>query len=97
VKVLWAAGAEQDRQSIFDHISAENPHAALNMDQRFSVAAAGLARWPRKGRPGRVAGTRELLVHEHYVLIYETNDAAHEINILAVLHTSRQWPSGPER
>jgi len=92
VKVLWTAQAEQNRLDIFDHIAADNPHAAVNMDQRFGVAASALAKWPRKGPPGRVAGTRELLVHEHYFLIYEIDDAADEVHILAVLHTSRRWP-----
>lgn len=92
MRIAWTIGAERDREHIFDHIAADNPRAALRMDERFSAAAAGLEGWPGKGQPGRVPGTRELLVHERYFLIYETNDAAQEINILAVLHTSRQWP-----
>lgn len=92
MKVLWAATAEQDRADIFDHIARENRRAAVAMDQLFSDGAAGLSGWPRKGRPGRVAGTRELLVHEHYLLIYEIDDAEGAVMILAVLHTSRRWP-----
>lgn len=92
MRVLWTEHAERDRLDIFDHIAASNRYAAVKMDQRFSVAAAALAKWPRKAPPGRVAGTRELLVHEHYLLIYEIDDAADVIHILAVLHTSRCWP-----
>ena len=92
MKVLWSAGAEQDRQDIFDHIARDNPRAALRIDQRFSDAAATLADWPRKGSPGRVPGTRELLAHEHYYVIHEIEPATDMVYILALLHTSRQWP-----
>lgn len=63
------------------------------MDQQFSNAAATLTQWPQKGPPGRVPGTRELLVHAHYYLIYEIAEEAEVIYVLAVLHTSRRWPS----
>jgi addiction module RelE/StbE family toxin len=92
VKVLWAAAAEQDRADIFDYIARENPNAAAAMDALFSDAAARLAGWPRLGRPGRVPGTRELLAHEHYFLVYDLDEAAGAIHIVAVLHTSRQRP-----
>ncbi|MDB5571288.1 MAG: addiction module toxin, RelE/StbE family [Hyphomicrobiales bacterium] len=45
----------------------------------------------QSGRPGRVAGTRELLVAgAPYVVAYRVNGAV--IDILGVLHTARRWP-----
>lgn len=47
------------------------------------------------GKPGRIMGTRELVVHRHYFLVYELHTDT--VYILAVVHTSRQWPpAGPE-
>ncbi|MFY1838461.1 type II toxin-antitoxin system RelE/ParE family toxin [Achromobacter xylosoxidans] len=46
---------------------------------------------PGPGRPGRVAGTRELVAHPNYLLIYDvTNDL---VRMLRVLPAARQWPT----
>ena len=43
------------------------------MDALFGQAATRLGDFPDRGRPGRIPGTRELLPHENYRLIYETD------------------------
>jgi toxin ParE1/3/4 len=43
------------------------------------------------GRPGRVPGTRELVVSDTpFILPYRVRDSA--VEILAVFHGARQWP-----
>ena len=42
------------------------------------------------GRPGRVDGTRELLVHRNYFMVYDVKDE--RIRIVRVLHGARRWP-----
>lgn len=42
------------------------------------------------GRPGRRKGTRELVAHPSYLLIYDVSGRT--IRILRVMHTARQWP-----
>jgi addiction module RelE/StbE family toxin len=90
VKVRWTPEAEQDRADIVDYIAADNPCAALRVDELFSAGAARLADHPRMGRPGKIAGTRELIPHEHYRLVYEIEDDT--VWILTLIHTARQWP-----
>jgi plasmid stabilization system protein ParE len=63
------------------------------MDELFSDTATRLATFPKMGKPGRVPGTRELLAHRSYMLVYEIIDDV--AWILSLVHTSRRWP--PER
>jgi toxin ParE1/3/4 len=92
VKVFWTALAEQDREDIFVHIAADNPRAAVAMDELFSACAERLCSFPQIGKPGLVAGTRELIPHENYRLVYEINQAQAVVWILALIHTARRWP-----
>jgi len=64
--VIWTPEAEQDRADIWDYIVADNPGAAVHMDELFSGAAERLAAHPKMGKAGRVPGTRELIPHENY-------------------------------
>jgi toxin ParE1/3/4 len=90
VKVRWVAAARQDRRQVMSYIAADNPQAAAKMDELFDLAATRLGKRPRLGRPGRIPGTRELIPHESYRLVYEIEDET--VWILALVHTSRQWP-----
>ena len=90
MKVIWTPEAEQERSDVVDYIAAENPRAAAKMDKLFDLAAARLAKRPNVGRPGKIPGTRELIPHESYRLLYEVADDT--VWILALVHTSRQWP-----
>lgn len=95
-RLFWTREATQDRDEIYDYIEADNPAAALALDELFSAKAARLVDYPalgRLGRLGRVVGTRELVVYGNYVVVYDhTGDL---VRVLRVLHAARQWP--PER
>lgn len=90
MRVLWTLEASQDREDIWNYIAADNPHAAADMDELFSDAALKLATYPMLGRLGKVPGTRELVPHENYLLIYEI--VQETVWILALVHAARQWP-----
>ena len=50
-----------------------------------------LAGQPYKGRNGRVEGTRELVIHPHFVLVYEVDSQWGKVYILrayCILHRS---------
>ncbi|MBB6559132.1 addiction module RelE/StbE family toxin [Acidovorax soli] len=82
--------AEKDRADIVDFIAQDNPLAAIRMDEIFSAAVGRLAEHPLLGRSGQIPGTRELIPHESYRLVYEVQ--ADTVWILALVHTARLWP-----
>ena len=90
MRLVWTPEALQDRFDIWDYIAADNPQAAVRMDKLFGDAAARLIEHPKLGRPGMIQGTRELIPHESYRLVYEISGDT--VWILALVHTSRMWP-----
>jgi plasmid stabilization system protein ParE len=60
------------------------------MDERFVATVARLADHPLIARTGLIPGTRELIPHESYRLVYEVQGDA--VWILALVHTARMWP-----
>ncbi|MFT3664887.1 type II toxin-antitoxin system RelE/ParE family toxin [Piscinibacter sp.] len=93
MKLLWTLEAIQDREAIYDYIEADNPVAALALDELFEEKAGRLLDHPGLGRRGRVAGTRELVAHQNYILAYDV--VGELVRVLRVLHATRQWP--PEK
>ena len=90
MKVVWTPEALQDRTDIWDTIAADSPTAAVRIDELFSSAVARLTQHPLLGKPGKVSGTRELIPHESYRLVYEVSGET--VWILTLIHTSRRWP-----
>lgn len=90
MKVLWTPEAYEDRLAIWDFLVSESPQAANRLDALFNDAADRLGEHPSLGPPGKVEGTRELIPHPSYRLIYEITGEI--VWILAIVHTARQWP-----
>ena len=91
MKLVWTLPAHEDRKSIREYIAVDNPGAAIRLDELLCDKAAQLLDHPRLGRPGRLAGTRELVAHQNYILIYDV--VGDVVRVLRVLHAARQWPS----
>ncbi|MGY3440828.1 MULTISPECIES: type II toxin-antitoxin system RelE/ParE family toxin [unclassified Bradyrhizobium] len=91
MKLLWSRFALSDRDDIFSYIEAENPRAAVHVDEQIADTARRLLDFPDSGRPGRVAGTRELVVpRTPYVAAYLVEGET--VRILRVLHGAQMWP-----
>jgi toxin ParE1/3/4 len=91
VRLEWSIFAQTDRDAIFDYIEEDSPQAAITVDDRIRVQVGRLARYPESGRPGRVAGTRELVIRRTpYVAAYRI--AGDTVRILRVLHGAQPWP-----
>ncbi|TCR93334.1 type II toxin-antitoxin system RelE/ParE family toxin [Rhizobium sp. BK376] len=89
-ELFWTADAAEDRKRIRAYIATENLDAAKELDLRFSEITERLRRFPFLGRLGRVPGTRELVPHKHYKIVYQVSGDI--VIILTILHTAQQWP-----
>jgi toxin ParE1/3/4 len=50
-----------------------------------------LERYPNLGRPGRLQGTRELVITgTPFIVFYRLQES--QVEILGVLHAARKWP-----
>ena len=91
MKLEWSVYAVADRDAVFEYIAADNPIAAIALDEKIAEAVHRLSQYPELGRLGRVAGTRELVIAgTSYIAAYCI--AAGAVRILRIPHTSREWP-----
>lgn len=87
--VVWTDGATTDFLDILDYIAERNV-VADRLEELIQHAADRLPDHPYIHRPGRIAGTREAIVHPNYILVYRV--VIHAIEILAVLHARQHYP-----
>ena len=85
----WTDEATSDLVEIADYIAPRNFAASQRLIAAIRHAAETLPDHPYLYRPGRVAGTREAVVHPNYILVYRVRET---IEILAVLHARRRYP-----
>ena len=89
----WRQAALADLEEIFEFVALDNPAAAGRLASTLRAQVNRLRLNPRLGRSGRVAGIRELVVPRvPYIVAYQVR--GRRIEVLAVVHTSRLWPTG---
>ena len=89
--VVWIDKALDDLSAIGRFIAQDNPKAAHKILLKIKASADTLMYNPNLGRTGRVIGTRELSISDlPYIVAYQVRDQ--DVQILAVMHTSRKWP-----
>jgi addiction module RelE/StbE family toxin len=87
---VWKPAAIDDRRGIIDYIAQDNPMAAVEIGDCLIDMAAKLDQNSKLGRVGRVKGTRELVAHPNYILIYRI--AGKIVEVLRVKHAAQKWP-----
>lgn len=79
-----------DRDAIMLYIAQDNASAAIDLDLEFEAKAENARQRPTLYKPGRMKGTREIVVHPNYIMVYcATGDV---VEVLRVLHAAQQWP-----
>lgn len=86
----WQAAAVADLMAIVDYISDDNPSAAFTLMEEIQGKVVQLQAHPKRCRPGRVEGTRELVVRPNYIVVYAETPAT--VTVLRVLHAAQMWP-----
>ena len=90
--IVWSHTARRDLAAVRDYIAGHDPAAAIRTAEAILQAAVQLAEFPASGRPGRLPGTRELVLRGlPYILPYTVDDD--RLVILAVIHGARRWPA----
>ena len=91
MKVEWRPLAENDLAEIVRFIAADNPQAAYAVLDEIRTRTAALTEHPSMGRPGRIRGTRELVIaRTPFIAAYRvTGDV---VIILRIVHGARKWP-----
>jgi toxin ParE1/3/4 len=86
----WRPKASADLLAIVAYIAADNPAAAQELKNSIEGKVAALAEHPKLYRPGRIKGTRELVAHPNYIVLYRIVGTV--VEILRVKHAAQQWP-----
>lgn len=93
MRVEWTSEALDDVDRAVEYIARDRPQAAQEVAQRIWNATRQLADHPGLGRPGRVAGTRELIILDlPYIAPYIVRN--NRVVILRILHGAMKWPQG---
>lgn len=90
MRIKWSPEAEADRLEIFEYIAAYDSAAAERLNATFDRAVDRIRRFPFSARQGKLPGSRELIPHPSYRIVYEIRGDI--IWLAAIFHTSRQWP-----
>ena len=90
--IFWSPEGINDLASLRAYIAEDDPAAAqrvvLHIIRSIEQLLSGN---PNMGRPGRVPGTRELVIaRTPYIVPYRIRDK--RIQILRIYHGARRWP-----
>ena len=89
--VVWSPRAIGHLAALRAYIARERPGAAARTATTLLSAVERLAAMPNLGRPGRVSGTRELVVAgTRYVVAYRLRGG--RLEIIGVFHGRQRWP-----
>ena len=90
--IVWSPRAIDHLAHLRSYIARDNPKVADQIAATLLDAVERLAELPNLGRPGRVTGTRELVVPgTRYVIPYRLR--GDRLEVIAVFHGRQKWPS----
>ncbi len=93
MEIKWLRKALKNLDQEAEYIAKDDPLAARLVVDRIQHSVSLLTNNPSLGHPGRVPGTRELVVPKtRYIVPYRVRPHLQKIEILRVFHTSRKLP-----
>ena len=92
MRVEWLRAALNNLDALAEYIARDNPAAAEKTVAAIRLAVENLDRFSALGRPGRISGTRELVVSgTPYIVPYRVRGEV--VQLIRVFHAARKWPS----
>jgi toxin ParE1/3/4 len=93
MRVKWLSRALANLDAIGEYIAQDDPVAAGRTVLRILDAVDEMVASSNvhMGRPGRVAGTRELVVTPNYLVPYRIKGDV--LEVLRVMHARQRWPN----
>jgi plasmid stabilization system protein ParE len=91
MNVVWSRRTIRHLESLREYIAKDSEQNAVLVARRILKAVDLVQTQPDMGRPGRVLGTRELVVPDTpYIIPYRVR---HErLELIAVFHGRQKWP-----
>lgn len=90
LSIEWRAEARADLAGIVDFIAQDSPSAAQRVKSQIEQSLRLAAEHPNMFRAGRASGTREIVVHPNYLIVYRLLAAS--IEVINVVHARQQYP-----
>lgn len=92
MRLNWGSRARRDLHELISYIAEDSVQAAELIATRVLATAELLSERPHVGRPGRVKGTRKLVIlRTPYLLVYRIKSG--NVRILRIFHGARKWPA----
>lgn len=89
LSLLWKKQARLDLLNIVEHIAQDNPDAAEELANDIEARTEKLREFPEMYKVGRKRGTRELVAHKNYIVVYRVINS--QVEVLRVKHSAQQW------
>jgi len=91
MRLRWTTPAANDLYHIVHRIRQDSPAAADEAATILFEGCSSLRDFPRRGRKGRIEGTRELVFAGlPYIVVYRIQDQA--VEIARIYHGAQDWP-----
>lgn len=91
MQLRWTEAAVADLERIAEYLSAHAPGRAPALVTAIYESPRALLSFPHRGRPGKKAGTRELVLSPlPWIVVYEVRGDV--VSVVRILHGAQRWP-----
>ena len=91
MKIVWSRRAIRHLIALRDYIAEDSPQNAAVVAERILKSVELLATHPHIGRPGRIVGTRELVIpNAPYIIPYRIR--GERLELISFFHGRQKWP-----
>lgn len=92
MRAVWSPRAVRHMVSLREYIAQDSEQNAAHVAQQILHSVELLRTQPNMGRPGRVVGTRELVVPDTpFIIPYRVR--RDRLELIAVFHGHQKWPA----